>query len=141
MMKKVLCLLCALLYFVKFVCVPSAQASEIEYDSLGIQPRLTYIQIHNCNIVKENNNIVASAAVVAYPNANKCQIKLTVQEKRLIGWKTIQTWTISKDSDTLAITRRITSASGEFRVQSKATVWCGTQSESNTATSDSIRIS
>lgn len=72
--------------------------------------------------------------------ATKCEITIELQEKGLLFWDTIETWHTVKygRSAELETSKGVTSGKS-YRIVTTVTVWGGTDSETQTITSDTIK--
>lgn len=123
--------------------VPQAAAVDVSAESgySEIMPKMEYILDADHNFTITNG--VASMYALVRGNSEKvtkCQVTVELQEKGLLLWNTVDTWTATENGRRaeLDISRTVT-AGKTYRMVTTVTVWSGSDSETKTMTSSSIK--
>ena len=139
--KSLAAALCLALCLVTFPVPQAMAAAPITDGATEIMPRMEYIYDARHNFVISDGEAVMSARVRG--NSDKvirCEIVIELQEKGLLFWDTVETWSITEGgrSAVLDVAHDITT--GEtYRMVATVTVWSSNDSETKTMTSSSIK--
>ena len=123
--------------------VPQAAAVDVSAESgySEIMPMMEYIFDADYDFTI-NNGVAGMYALVRgnSEKATKCQVTVELQEKGLLLWSTVDTWTATENGRRaeLDISRTVT-AGKTYRMVTTVTVWSGSDSETKTMTSSSIK--
>lgn len=127
--KKSICLLCALAFALGCV----SMTARADY---GISPYMTYIKSASCMIDVSGATPVASAWVMGYSTASKCQVTVELQVKTLFWWSSVGSDTQTSYSSYCSANYSAPLTSGRtYRAVATVTVWEGDLSETQTITS------
>ena len=133
--------LCMALCLVAFP-VPQVMAAAPETGvESEIMPMMEYIYDAKHNFVISNGEALMYALVRGNSEkVTKCQVTVELQEKGLLLWSTVDTWTATENGRRaeLDISRTVT-AGKTYRMVTTVTVWSGSDSETKTMTSSSIK--
>lgn len=104
----------------------------------AISPYMLYIYEVKSNLTVSGTKATISASAVGYESyATKTKIVAELQVKDGSSWDTVETWTVTNNSDTARLSETYTVTSGNtYRVKATATVWEGSLSETQTVYSD-----
>lgn len=105
-----------------------------------IMPMMEYIYDADYDFVISDGEAVMHALVRGHSTkATKCEITVELQEKGLLFWDTIETWTETENGRRaeLDVSHNIT-AGEKYRMVTTVTVWCGSASETKTMTSGEL---
>ena len=123
--------------------LPQAAAVDVSAESgySEIMPMMEYILDTDYDFTITNG--VASMYSLVRGNsekATKCEVTVELQEKGLLLWSTVDTWTATENGRRaeLDISRTVT-AGKTYRMVTTVTVWSGSDSETKTMTSNSIK--
>lgn len=137
-LAAVLCLALCLLAFP----VPQAMAAAPGTGGESeIIPMMEYIYDAKHNFVISNGEAVMHALVRGNSNkVTKCEITIELQEKGLLFWDTVETWSITENgrSAVIDVTHDVTTGK-TYRMVATLTVWSGNDSETKTITSKSLK--
>ncbi len=99
-----------------------------------ISPCMMYIYEAKSNLTISGTKATISASAIGYESyATKAKIVAELQVKDGNGWDTVETWTVTNNSDTAKVSETYTVTSGNtYRVKATATVWEGSLSETQT---------
>lgn len=115
------------------------QALAVQADEPGetdIMPCMLYIDDSGCSMRIANGKATAKANVIGISETTKAKVVVSLQEKSGSGWKTVKTWTGTKDSARASASgSKAVTAGKTYRAQATVTVWVGSKSESRTITS------
>ena len=125
--------------------LPAHQASASDFQNVqsnyDVAPCMEYIS--NARHQFSITNAVAQmyATVSGYSGiATKCQVTIELQEKGLIFWSTINTWSTTEADQNVSFSRTCPVTSGKtYRMIATVTVWSGNLSESQTLTSKTVK--
>ncbi|MGO5027786.1 MULTISPECIES: hypothetical protein [Agathobaculum] len=101
---------------------------------------MTYINDADCTFSISNGTAKINAWVRGQSgNSTKCQIVVNLQEKSGLSWKTVQTWSDTRNGRkaTVNASQKVTSGKS-YRVTATVTVWNGSKSESKPMTSNPL---
>ena len=117
-----------------------AAGNALPDDPPAITPKMVYINNATYDFYIENGSAHMIAKVWGNSGATKCDVVIELQEKGLLFWNTVGTWSTSENGyiATLKSSKAVTSGK-TYRMVAKVTVWCGSASESRTLTSSSIK--
>ena len=104
--KRTAALICMLMCLLT---VPvSAYNTDSAYEQPEIMPRMTYINDADCYFYIKDGVASVEAFVRGYPStATKCEITVELQEKSLLRWKTIETWSDEQDGRRAEISKSV----------------------------------
>ena len=99
-----------------------------------ISPCMLYIYEAKSNLTISGTKATISASAIGYESyATKAKIVAELQVKNGNSWTTVETWTVTNNSDTAKVSETYTVTSGNtYRVKATATVWEGNLSETQT---------
>ena len=122
--------------------VPQAMALDITTvgDNSEIRPLMEYINTADYQFSITDGVAEMYAVVSGHASlATKCEITIELQEKGLLLWDTVETWTTSASGRRTELDVSKAVAAGEkYRMVANVTVWCGTDSETQKMTSSTI---
>ena len=107
-----------------------------------VMPCMEYINDSGCQLsINGSTANVYAFAVGASGLATKCEITIELQERSfLFFWNTVEAWTCSESGYQAEIDETTTVSSGTtYRLVATVTVWSGSQSETQTLTSDTAK--
>lgn len=143
-MKKAnhfLALLCTLLLICP-MCLTFASAEDLDTPVHEDPPiDLQYIFQANCNLRIPGSSASIYSNVAGTPGSTtKCKIELSLQKKTLFWWSTVETWekTDLNWKTSLSTSKSVNSGT-TYRAVAVVTVWNGTNSETTTVTSGSVK--
>lgn len=127
------CSLCVLASFLTMQ-VPVALAADPTYI---VAPCMENIGTASCAVTIRNQSASISAFVSGNSlSVNKCQIVIRLQKKTGSTWYTMRSWTETKESNSLKVTKSATVSGGNtYRVVADCTVWKNGIAETVTRTS------
>lgn len=104
----------------------------------AFSPYMLYIYEVKSNLTISGTKATISASAIGYESyATKAKIVAELQVKDGSGWDTVETWTVTNNSDTARLSETYTVTSGNtYRVKATATVWEGSLSETQTVYSN-----
>lgn len=108
----------------------------------SIMPRMTYIKDADCTLTLSSTSASVYAYVNGYANtATKCEVTVELQERSLLFfWDTVETWSVEETGQRATISQTASVTSGTtYRAVATVTVWSGSQSETQTLTSDTVK--
>jgi len=125
LMKKTTLMFFVIIMLLSF----SANAAMPEDSSLS--PLYTFIEGATCGIQIDGNTAIMDASVTA--DADKCQIKMTLQRDDDGDWTDVCTWTTTEDGFGFGVeeTHSVT-AGKDYRIKVVFKVWNGSSTESTT---------
>lgn len=133
-LSTVLCLLLCL------TALPVPQALAADGEDYGVMPCMEYI--YDADYVFSISGSTASmyGYVEGYPDlATKCEVSIELQEKGLLLWSEVDTWTSSRTGTYAKLNQTCSVTTGEkYRIVVTCTVWSGSESETQTLKSDAI---
>ena len=136
-LAAVLCLMMCIAAFP----VPQAAAAAPGTGGSGvIVPMMEYIYDADYDFAISNGNAVMYAIVRGHSSkATKCEVTVELQEKGLIFWNTVETWTSTENgrSAEVDVSHAVTEGKS-YRMVTTVTVWSGTDSETKTMTSGAL---
>lgn len=133
--------LCMMLCMMAFP-VPQAMAAGPETSGdTEIMPMMEYIYDASHNFVVSNGEAVMKALVRGNSDkVTKCEITVELQEKGLLFWDIVETWTITESGRSAVFNESHEVTSGKtYRMVATVTVWSGTDSETQTMTSKTMK--
>lgn len=134
----VLCMVLCMMVFP----IPQAMAAAPEAGGdTEIMPMMEYIYDAKHNFVISDGNAVMYALVRGNSDkATKCEITVELQEKGVLFWDTVETWTITESGRSAVFNESHEVTSGKtYRMVATVTVWSGTDSETQTMTSKTMK--
>ena len=138
-LASVLCLvMCISMLPIHQVSASDFQNTESNYN---VAPCMEYILNANHQFSITDGVAQMYATVSGYIGiATKCQVTIELQEKGLIFWSTVDTWTttVADRYASLSTTSPVTSGKN-YRMIVRVTVWSGSLSESQTLTSNTVK--
>lgn len=119
---------------------PYAQPKAVH--DTGIMPLMEYIRSDDCKLSLKNGALSVNAYVTGGVSlTTKCEITVELQEKSLLTWKTVATWSDTQDSFRAAVNESYAGTAGKsYRAVATVTVWSGSASETKTLTSDAVKV-
>ncbi len=106
----------------------------------GIMPAMEYINSADYDLYIDNCVADIYVSVSGYPTVTKCEIEVTLQQKGLIFWSDYDSWTLTENSRSADLYETTTvNENKNYRIVAEITVWSGSQSETRTLTSDTVR--
>ena len=121
--------------------MPATLAADVQMltQNAIITPYMTYISDSSCALTIGGGKASVTASVYGYlGQATKCSVSVDLQEQIGTGWKTIGTWSNSKDGDRVSTSGIKAVTKGKtYRVKAIMTVWAGAASESKTVLTNS----
>lgn len=122
-------------------CMPSAMAANVGSGNSEIMPLMEYIYDAYCNLSITDGTAKMYAYVSGHSStATKCEIGMELQEKGLLFWNTIATWTTSENGRSTELNASETVIIGKkYRLVATVTVWSGTASETQTITAETTQ--
>lgn len=133
-LSTVLCLLLCL------TALPAPVALAADSGDYEVMPCMEYI--YDADQVFSIDGGVASmyGYVEGAPGlATKCEVSIELQEKGLLLWNEVDTWTASRTGDYAKLSQTCDVTEGEkYRIVVTVTVWSGSDSETQTLKSDAI---
>lgn len=128
--KRVCALLCVSLMVFSMSVVFAA-----EQEDDAVMPLLVYIDSAYCDISINGTKATLTAHVDG--DADKCQIKLTLQRLDGSTWTDVTTWTSSQNGSSMDMQQTHTVTPGNtYRAKAVFKIWNGTITETTTRTSD-----
>lgn len=122
--------------------VPQAKAAA-PFDSgeTKIMPLMEYINDADYAFEITDGKAIMYAMVRGQSTTTtKCEVTVELQKKGLLFWNTVETWTATENSRSAELDVSCAVTAGEaYRMVATVTVWSGTDSETKTMTSDSIK--
>lgn len=123
-----------------FAVLPTGTAAA--NTQLSVMPRMTYIKDADCTLTINGNSASVYAYVNGYANtATNCEVTVELQERSLLFfWDTVETWSVEEAGQhaTISQTASVTSST-TYRAVATVTVWSGSQSETQTLTSETFK--
>ena len=133
--------LCMLLCLIAFP-VPQAMAAAPSASAeSGIMPRMEYIYDADSDFVISDGKAIMYAMVRGHSaEATKCEVTVELQEKGLLFWNTVESWTVTENGRRAEVDVSCDVTSGEtYRMVTTVTVRSGSESETRTITSGAIK--
>ena len=138
-LASMLCLaMCISMLPVHYASASDFQSAQNNYD---VAPCMKYILNANQQFSITNGVAEMYATVSGHAGiATKCQVTIELQEKGLIFWSTVDTWstTVADRYASLSTTSPVTPGK-TYRMVVTVTVWSGNLSESQNMTSESMK--
>jgi len=143
-MKKLNKAFCVLFLFLLVCssCLPFAAAEDLDTPvNEDIPVDLQYISTAKCNLTISNGSANISSAVRGTPGSTtKCRITLSLQQKSLLWWSTVESWEKTELSYQTTLNTSCLVVSGKtYRAIAVVTVWNGSNSETTTVVSQEIK--
>lgn len=141
MLKQKWMVLVALCVAVSLTAAP-ANAAEIEGGNSGVMPCMEYIIDSDCQISIDGNTADVYVVVSGISSlATRCDIVVELQERSfLFFWNEVESWSVEEENWWAELSASTAVTSGTtYRAVATVTVWSGTQSETQTLTSDTIK--
>ncbi len=140
--RRIAAALCLVLCITTYS-VPHAMAADVTnaHSYSSVMPLMEFI-------LNENHDFTISgktASMYAYvegrsASVTKCEISIKLQEKGVLSWSTVETWSTSKNSYKASLSTSHSVTSGKtYRMVATITAWNGSRSESKTVTSDAVK--
>lgn len=107
-------------------------------------PCMEYINDSDCQFSISGSTANVYAFVSGASSlVTKCEITVELQERSLLFfWDTVETWTCSKSGYEAELEETASVTSGTtYRAVATVTVWSGSQSETQTLTSETVKAS
>ena len=106
-----------------------------------VQPRYNYTVSVTPSLSITSSQAKCSVVITGNTNVTRIKVKIILQEKGLLNWNNITTWTDEVNSNRLSTSYHYGPVdSGKYRVKVEATVYAGTSSESVSATSSTVTV-
>ena len=118
-----------------------AVASQSDQVMSQVMPLMEYIYDARHNLSVSGGH----ATIYAYVRGNssvatKCKITVELQEKGVLFWSTVKSWSTTEYGRTAELNASQSVTSGKsYRIVTTVTVWSGTDSETQTITSDASK--
>lgn len=141
MKKSFAAALCLVMCLVAFP-VPQAMAAAPDATvESEIMPRMQYIYDADLDFSVSNGTAYLYAVVNGHSAvATKCEVTIELQKKGLLFWDTVETWTSTENGRRAEVDVSCgVTAGGTYRAVATVTVWSGSDSETQTMTSDTLR--
>lgn len=123
--------------------IPQAKAADVDVSSASssIMPLMEYISNIDYKFKISNGKAMITARMDGYVAiTTKCKVTVELQEKGLLLWDTIKTFSEVENSDFAEVDTTYSVTSGKsYRLKLTFTAWSGTDSETQTFTSDTIK--
>lgn len=105
-----------------------------------IMPMMEYIYDADLDFVISNGKAHMYAVVNGHSaKATKCEVTVELQQKGLLFWNTIESWTATENARRAEVDVSYAVTTGEkYRMVATVTVWSGADSETQTMTSGAI---
>lgn len=138
-MKKLLallflfCILCT-----SFLNVSAAEVIDMKTPQSTLAPRMDYIAYASCNIyINSSGEATVKASINGYQDTTtKVTISAHLQQYKNGNWKTIKTFSSSKDSYRTNLSGTCSVSKGySYRVQATVKAYSGSKSETKSVTS------
>lgn len=141
--RKILASMLCLVMCISMLPVHYASASDFQsaQNNYDVAPCMEYILNANQQFSITNGVAEMYATVSGHAGiATKCQVTIELQEKGLIFWSTVDTWstTVADRYASLSTTSPVTPGK-TYRMVVTVTVWSGNLSESQNMTSESMK--
>lgn len=135
--KSFIAALCLTVCLVTFPATQAMAAAPDEGGSDLIMPLMEYIYDADYDFVISNGNATMYAIVRGHSaKATRCGVTVELQEKGLIFWNTVESWTSTEYGRSAEIDASYAVTAGKsYRMVTTVTVWSGTSSETQTMTS------
>lgn len=121
----------------------ASAAGTIAMDgTAAVMPCMEYINDSQCQFSINGSTANVYAFVSGASGlVTKCEITVELQERSLMFfWNPVETWTCSKSGYEAELEETASVTSGTtYRAVATVTVWSGSQSETQTLTSDSVK--
>lgn len=119
----------------------AAGAAVINPQSSQVMPLMEYIYDARHNLHVSDGQATIYALVRGHSSlATKCKVTVELQEKGLIFWSTVKSWSATESGRSAELNASYEVTSGKsYRLTTTVTVWSGSDSETQTFTSDSIK--
>lgn len=123
------------------VAIPAPRAMAANPNAGGgsdvIMPMMEYINNADYEFSVTNGVAEMYSSVSGYASVTKCKITIELQEKRLLFWDTVETWSSTKNNRRAELTASYSVTEGKsYRMVATVTVWNGSDSETQTMTSE-----
>ncbi len=123
---------------------PQAQAADaavVNPQSSQVMPLMEYIYDASHKFYISDGAAMVYARVRGNSSvATKCKVTVELQEKGLIFWSTVKSWSATESGRSAELNASYEVTSGKsYRIVTTVTVWSGSDSETQTITSDSIK--
>lgn len=141
MKKTMVTLLSFVLCLATISTTPAMAAGASMAEESEIMPLMEYINDADYDFYISGGKAEMYAVVYGqYPAATKCEVTVELQEKGILRWSTVETWTSSESGRSAELDISYTVTSGKsYRMITTVTVWSGNASESKTMTSDTLK--
>lgn len=141
--RRIMASLLCLAMCISMLPVHQASASDIQnfQSNYDVAPCMEYIMNANQQFSITNSVAQMYATVSGHAGvATKCQVTIELQEKSLLFWSTVATWSTTVADRYASLTKNCTVTSGKtYRMIATVTVWSGNLSESQTLTSKTMK--
>lgn len=123
--------------------IPQAKATDVDVSSASssVMPFMEYISNINYEFKISNGKAMIMARMNGYVAiTTKCKVTVELQEKGLLFWNTVKTFSAVEYRDFAQVDTTYSVISGKsYRLNITFTAWNGTDSETQTITSDTIK--
>ncbi len=111
------------------------------YAESAVQPRYDYTVSVTPTLSITNAQARCSVVITGNTNVTKIKVKITLQQKGLLKWNDITSWTDEVNNTRLSTSYHYGPVdSGKYRVKVEATVYAGSSSETISATSSTVTV-
>lgn len=140
--RRVIAALCLVACLAAF---PVPYATAASPDDRGgiteIMPMMEYINNAHYEFSVTNGVAEMYSSVSGYASVTKCKITIELQKKGLLFWDTIETWSCTKNDRRAELNASYNVTSGKsYRMVATVTVWDGSDSETQTMTSETKKV-
>lgn len=121
---------------------PPVMAIELDAnDPVTIMRRMDYSYDADYDFVISNGKAVMYAIVRGHSaKATKCEVTVELQEKGLLFWDTVKSWTSAQNGRNADVDVSYAVTTGKtYRMVTTVTVWSGSASETRTMTSEALK--
>lgn len=123
--------------------IPQAKATDVDVSSASssVMPFMEYISNINYEFKISNGKAMIMARMNGYVAiTTKCKVTVELQEKGLLFWNTVKTFSAVEYRDFAQVDTTYSVIPGKsYRLNITFTAWNGTDSETQTITSDTIK--
>jgi len=126
------------------LCLAATPANAAAALADPVMPRMTYISEIDYSLSIDNDVADVYAYVSGYSNtATKCEVTIELQERTLLFfWDTVETWYGEATGRVVELAgMKIVTPGNTYRIVVTGTVWSGTESETQSVTSDTVQAS
>lgn len=132
--KKILTMLCAVTLLIVSTISPACAIDS------GIAPYMEHITNGQCILTVKDSTASVTAWLQGHPDVTKTEVTVELQEQYLFFfWSTIDTWSNSSNSIYCRASGSTSVTSGKtYRAVATVTAWAGSDSETQTLTTETM---